>query len=274
MGSKSAAKALMESSGVPVVPGYHGEDQSFATLAAAADRIGYPVLVKASAGGGGRGMRVVGKADELDEAVAGAKREASAAFGNDQLLIEKYILKPRHIEVQVFGDTHGNVVSLFERECTLQRRHQKVVEEAPSVAITPERRAEMSAAARAAAQAAGYVGAGTIEFIVDDAGFYFIEMNTRLQVEHPVTEMITGLDLVEWQLRVAFGESLPPPPNERQRSRDRGPHLCRGRGQRLSAGDRHHRAMARAGWRRHPGRYRLSGRRYGRRPITMRCWRS
>ena len=214
MGSKSAAKALMESSGVPVVPGYHGEDQSFATLAAAADRIGYPVLVKASAGGGGRGMRVVGKADELDEAVAGAKREASAAFGNDQLLIEKYILKPRHIEVQVFGDTHGNVVSLFERECTLQRRHQKVVEEAPSVAITPERRAAMSAAARAAAQAAGYVGAGTIEFIVDDAGFYFIEMNTRLQVEHPVTEMVTGLDLVEWQLRVAFGESLPPPPNE------------------------------------------------------------
>ena len=214
MGSKSAAKALMESSGVLVVPGYHGEDQSFATLAAAADRIGYPVLVKASAGGGGRGMRVVGKVDELDEAVAGAKREASAAFGNDQLLIEKYILKPRHIEVQVFGDTHGNVVSLFERECTLQRRHQKVVEEAPSVAITPERRAAMSAAARAAAQAAGYVGAGTIEFIVDDAGFYFIEMNTRLQVEHPVTEMVTGLDLVEWQLRVAFGESLPPPPNE------------------------------------------------------------
>jgi 3-methylcrotonyl-CoA carboxylase alpha subunit len=209
MGSKSAAKALMESAGVPVVPGYHGEDQSLATLAAAADRIGYPVLVKASAGGGGRGMRLVGQDDELAEAVASAQREAASAFGNDQLLIEKYIAKPRHIELQVFGDSHGNVVSLFERECTLQRRHQKVVEEAPSIALTPERRADMSAAAREAAKAAGYAGAGTIEFITDDAGFYFIEMNTRLQVEHPVTEMITGLDLVEWQLRVAAGEQLP-----------------------------------------------------------------
>ncbi len=209
MGSKSAAKALMEAAGVPVVPGYHGEDQSIATLAAKADRIGYPVLVKASAGGGGRGMRLVGHADELAEAVASAQREAASAFGNDQVLIEKYIAKPRHIEVQVFGDTHGNVVSLFERECTLQRRHQKVVEEAPSIAITPERRAEMSAAARAAAEAVGYAGAGTVEFITDDAGFYFIEMNTRLQVEHAVTEMTTGLDLVEWQLRVAAGEKLP-----------------------------------------------------------------
>jgi 3-methylcrotonyl-CoA carboxylase alpha subunit len=208
MGSKSAAKALMESSGVPVVPGYHGEDQSFATLQAAADVIGYPVLVKAAAGGGGRGMRLVGKAEELAEAVAGAKREAGASFGNDQVLIEKYIERPRHIEVQVFGDSHGNVVSLFERECTLQRRHQKVVEEALSIAITAERRDAMSAAARSAAQAASYVGAGTVEFIVDAAGFYFIEMNTRLQVEHPVTEMITGLDLVEWQLRVAMGEKL------------------------------------------------------------------
>ena len=209
MGSKSAAKALMESAGVPVVPGYHGEDQNLQTLQSAADAVGYPVLVKASAGGGGRGMRVVGNADELAEAVASAKREAGAAFGNDQVLIERYVAKPRHIEVQVFGDTHGNVVSLFERECTLQRRHQKVVEEALALGITPERRAEMAAAARAAAQAAGYVGAGTIEFIADGNGFYFIEMNTRLQVEHPVTEMITGLDLVEWQLRVAFGESLP-----------------------------------------------------------------
>jgi 3-methylcrotonyl-CoA carboxylase alpha subunit len=209
MGSKSAAKALMESAGVPVVPGYHGEDQNFQTLQSAADAVGYPVLVKASAGGGGRGMRVVGNADELAEAVASAKREAGAAFGNDQVLIERYVAKPRHIEVQVFGDTHGNVVSLFERECTLQRRHQKVVEEALALGITPERRAEMAAAARAAAQAAGYVGAGTIEFIADGNGFYFIEMNTRLQVEHPVTEMITGLDLVEWQLRVASGESLP-----------------------------------------------------------------
>ncbi len=209
MGSKSAAKALMESAGVPVVPGYHGEDQSPQTLQSVADAVGYPVLVKASAGGGGRGMRVVGTADELAEAIASAKREAGAAFGSDQVLIERYIARPRHIEVQVFGDTHGNVVSLFERECTLQRRHQKVVEEALALGITPERRAEMAAAARAAAQAAGYVGAGTTEFIADGNGFYFIEMNTRLQVEHPVTEMITGLDLVEWQLRVAFGESLP-----------------------------------------------------------------
>ena len=209
MGSKSAAKALMESAGVPVVPGYHGEDQNLQTLQSAADAVGYPVLVKASAGGGGRGMRVVGNADELAEAVASAKREAGAAFGSDQVLIERYVARPRHIEVQVFGDTHGNVVSLFERECTLQRRHQKVVEEALALGITPERRAEMAAAARAAAQAAGYVGAGTIEFIADGNGFYFIEMNTRLQVEHPVTEMITGLDLVEWQLRVASGESLP-----------------------------------------------------------------
>jgi 3-methylcrotonyl-CoA carboxylase alpha subunit len=209
MGSKSAAKALMESSGVPVVPGYHGEDQSIATLQAAAERVGYPVLVKASAGGGGRGMRLVGKPQELAEAIAGAKREAAASFGNDQILIEKFIAKPRHIEAQVFGDTHGNVVSLFERECTLQRRHQKVVEEALSVAITAERRETMAAAARSAAQAAGYISAGTVEFIVDGSGFYFIEMNTRLQVEHPVTEMITGLDLVEWQLRVAMGEKLP-----------------------------------------------------------------
>jgi 3-methylcrotonyl-CoA carboxylase alpha subunit len=209
MGSKSAAKALMESSGVPVVPGYHGGDQDLATLAAAAAGIGYPVLVKASAGGGGRGMRVVGAVSELAEAVAGAKREAAAAFGNDRLLIEKFIERPRHIEVQVFGDTHGNVVSLHERECTLQRRHQKVVEEAPAIALAAEQRAAMAAAARAAAQAARYVGAGTIEFITDATNFYFIEMNTRLQVEHPVTELISGLDLVEWQLRVAAGESLP-----------------------------------------------------------------
>jgi 3-methylcrotonyl-CoA carboxylase alpha subunit len=209
MGSKSAAKALMESAGVPVVPGYHGDDQGLATLQAAAEQTGYPVLVKASAGGGGRGMRVVGEADALAEAIASAKREAAAAFGDDRVLIEKYVAKPRHIEVQVFGDTHGNVVSLFERECTLQRRHQKVVEEAPAISLTSERRAAMAAAARAAAQAANYVNAGTVEFIADDTAFHFIEMNTRLQVEHPVTEMVTGLDLVEWQLRVAFGERLP-----------------------------------------------------------------
>src|SRR6516162_5078336 len=209
MGSKSAAKALLESSGVPVVPGYHGEDQSIATLQAAADRVGYPVLVKASAGGGGRGMRLVANAEALAEAIASAKREAAASFGNDQVLIEQYMPRPRHIEVQVFGDSEGNVVSLFERECTLQRRHQKVVEEALSAAVTAERRAAMSAAARSAAQAAGYVGAGTVEFIADASGFHFIEMNTRLQVEHPVTEMVTDIDLVEWQLRVAMGERLP-----------------------------------------------------------------
>jgi 3-methylcrotonyl-CoA carboxylase alpha subunit len=209
MGSKSEGKTLMQSSGVPIVPGYHGADQSIAALAKAADRIGYPVLVKASSGGGGRGMRLVPAAGELADALASAKREAQAAFGDDRVLIEKSIAGPRHIEVQVFGDSHGNVVSLYERECTLQRRHQKVVEEAPSIAVTPKRRADMSAAARAAAQAVGYLGAGTVEFIADAAGFYFIEMNTRLQVEHPVTEMIIAADLVEWQLRVAFGEKLP-----------------------------------------------------------------
>jgi 3-methylcrotonyl-CoA carboxylase alpha subunit len=209
MGSKSAAKALMASSGVPIVPGYHGADQGLPTLAQAAERIGYPVLVKAAAGGGGRGMRLVQTAGDLAEALAGARREAKSAFGDDELLIEKYVARPRHIEVQIFADSHGNVVSLYERECTLQRRHQKVVEEAPSIAITAQRRAEISAAARAAARAAGYLGAGTVEFIADDAGFYFIEMNTRLQVEHPVTELILGVDLVEWQLRVAFGEKLP-----------------------------------------------------------------
>jgi 3-methylcrotonyl-CoA carboxylase alpha subunit len=209
MGSKSAAKALMQATSVPIVPGYHGRDQDAETLRQAAERIGYPVLVKASAGGGGRGMRLVNDCQEFAEALASARREAMAAFGDDAMLIEKYLSKPRHIEVQVFGDSHGNVVSLFERECSLQRRHQKVVEEALSVAVTPARRAEMSAAARAAAQAVSYLGAGTVEFIADANGFYFIEMNTRLQVEHPVTEMITGLDLVEWQLRVAFGEALP-----------------------------------------------------------------
>jgi 3-methylcrotonyl-CoA carboxylase alpha subunit len=207
MGSKSAAKALMQKAGVPVVPGYHGAAQDIATLSRETGRIGYPVLVKASSGGGGRGMRVVGKAEELADAIAGAKREARSAFGDDRVLLEKYIARARHIEVQVFGDVHGNIVSLFERECTLQRRHQKVIEEA--LAVAPGRRKAMSAAARAAAKTVDYVNAGTVEFITDEAEFYFIEMNTRLQVEHPVTEAITGLDLVEWQLRVAFGEKLP-----------------------------------------------------------------
>ena len=261
---------------MPVVPGYHGEDQSIRDAASGRRRIGYPVLVKASAGGGGRGMRLVGDADELAEAVAGAKREAAAAFGNDQMLIEKYIARPRHIEVQVFGDTHGNVVSLFERECTLQRRHQKVVEEAPSIALTPSGAREMSAAARAAAQAARYAGAGTVEFIADADGFYFIEMNTRLQVEHPVTEMITGLDLVEWQLRVAAGDQLPLRQDQitAERPRHRGAHLCRGRRQGLPAGDRHHPALARAVRRTASGSTPAFAPAIRSRPTTTRCWRS
>ena len=209
MGSKSGSKALMEKAGVPLVPGYHGEAQDEATLAKAADRIGFPVLVKASAGGGGRGMRVVRSAGELAAAVVSAKREAKAAFGDDRMLIEKYVDNPRHIEVQVIGDSHGNLVSLFERECTLQRRHQKVIEEAPSPTLDLAQREAVSAAARKAAAAVNYVGAGTIEFVSNGRDVFFIEMNTRLQVEHPVTELITGINLVEWQLRVAFGERLP-----------------------------------------------------------------
>ena len=209
MGSKSAAKALMEEAGVPVVPGYHGESQDLKVFAREAKRIGFPVLLKAVAGGGGKGMRLVTSADGLDEAAQSAKREAASAFGDGRLLIEKYIERPRHIEVQVFGDMHGGIVSLFERECTLQRRHQKVIEEAPSAALTDERREPLYEAARKAAAAIGYVGAGTVEFVASERDAYFIEMNTRLQVEHPVTEMITGLDLVEWQLRIAMGEELP-----------------------------------------------------------------
>jgi 3-methylcrotonyl-CoA carboxylase alpha subunit len=209
MGSKSGSKALMERAGVPLVPGYHGEAQDEATLAKAADRIGFPVLVKASAGGGGRGMRIVRSGSELAAAITSAKREAKAAFGDDRLLIEKYVDNPRHIEVQVIGDSHGNLLSLFERECTLQRRHQKVIEEAPSPTLNAAQRETVCAAARKAAGAVNYVGAGTIEFVSDGKDVFFIEMNTRLQVEHPVTELITGIDLVEWQLRVAFGEALP-----------------------------------------------------------------
>ncbi len=209
MGSKSGSKLLMEQAGVPLVPGYHGEAQDDATLAAAANKIGFPMLVKASAGGGGRGMRIVRSASELAAAVVSAKREAKAAFGDDRVLIEKFVENPRHIEVQIIGDSHGNLLSLFERECTLQRRHQKVIEEAPSPTLDAVQREAVCAAARKAAAAVDYVGAGTIEFVSNGKDVFFIEMNTRLQVEHPVTELITGIDLVEWQLRVAFGERLP-----------------------------------------------------------------
>jgi 3-methylcrotonyl-CoA carboxylase alpha subunit len=210
MGGKSEAKALMETAGVPLVPGYHGADQSPELLAAEAARIGYPVLVKASAGGGGKGMRVVERPEDFSAELAGAQRESLASFGDIRMLIEKYLVRPRHVEVQVFADNFGNTYSLFERDCSIQRRHQKVIEEAPAPGLSPELRRRMGEAAVAAARAIGYSGAGTIEFLLDSSGaFYFMEMNTRLQVEHPVTEYITGLDLVEWQLRVANGERLP-----------------------------------------------------------------
>ena len=210
MGDKSAAKTLMEKARVPLVPGYHGENQDAAFLANQAERIGYPVLIKASAGGGGKGMRIVGKPEEFAAALASCRREAQGAFGDARVLIERYLDRPRHIEVQVFGDTHGNIVHLFERDCSVQRRHQKVLEEAPAPGISEARRREMGEAAVSAARAIRYTGAGTVEFIAEQDGrFYFMEMNTRLQVEHAVTEMITGLDLVEWQLRVAAGEPLP-----------------------------------------------------------------
>jgi len=214
MGLKAGSKQLMEKAGVPLVPGYHGADQDPARLQAEADRIGYPVLIKASAGGGGKGMRAVDRSEDFAAALASCQREAINSFGDDAVLIEKYVQRPRHIEIQVFGDTLGNHVYLFERDCSVQRRHQKVLEEAPAPGMTEELRSRMGAAAVAAARAVDYVGAGTVEFIVEqrDGGameFFFMEMNTRLQVEHPVTEAITGEDLVEWQLRVASGEPLP-----------------------------------------------------------------
>lgn len=209
MGGKSEAKALMQKAGVPLVPGYHGEDQDTKLLAKEADKIGFPVLIKASAGGGGKGMRVVESAADFAEQLGAAQREAKAAFGDDRVLIEKYLAQPRHVEVQVFADNHGNCVHLFERDCSVQRRHQKVIEEAPAVGLSDATRAKMGAAAVAAAKAIGYSGAGTVEFLLDGDDFYFMEMNTRLQVEHPVTEKITGLDLVELQLHVAAGHPLP-----------------------------------------------------------------
>jgi 3-methylcrotonyl-CoA carboxylase alpha subunit len=210
MGSKSEAKKIMEKAGVPLVPGYHGDDQAPELLEKEAARIGFPVLIKASAGGGGKGMRVVESTGKFADALAGAKREAKASFADDHVLVEKYLMRPRHIEIQVFADTHGNCLHLFERDCSIQRRHQKVIEEAPAPGMEPARRKAMGEAAVAAAKAIGYVGAGTVEFIADQDGtFYFMEMNTRLQVEHPVTEAITGQDLVEWQLLVAAGGKMP-----------------------------------------------------------------
>lgn len=210
MGSKRLSKIAMIEAGVPCVPGYEGDRQDLEYFATQAEQIGYPLMVKASAGGGGRGMRLVQQSSKLVEALQTARSEAENAFGSGELILEKAVIAPRHVEIQVFGDTHGNYVYLFERDCSIQRRHQKVVEEAPCPVMTPELRQQMGEAAVAAAKACAYVGAGTVEFLLDASGeFYFLEMNTRLQVEHPVTELITGLDLVEWQLRVANGEYLP-----------------------------------------------------------------
>jgi len=210
MGSKSAAKALMEQAGVPLVPGYHGEAQDLDSFRQEAQRIGYPVLLKATAGGGGKGMKIVERDSELAEALASGQREALSSFGDSRMLVEKYLLKPRHVEIQVFADQHGHCLYLHERDCSIQRRHQKVVEEAPAPGLSADLRAAMGESAVCAAQAIGYVGAGTVEFLLDERGdFFFMEMNTRLQVEHPVTEAITGLDLVAWQIRVARGEPLP-----------------------------------------------------------------
>jgi len=210
MGSKSAAKNIMEKAQVPLVPGYHGDDQSAEILKKAADDMGYPVLLKATAGGGGKGMRQVWSEAEFEEGLAAAKREAKSSFGDDTMLVEKYLTQPRHVEIQVFCDNHDNAVYLFERDCSVQRRHQKVIEEAPAPGMSEELRAKMGESAIQSAKAIGYQGAGTVEFLLDvDGSYYFMEMNTRLQVEHPVTELISGQDLVEWQLRVAAGETLP-----------------------------------------------------------------
>jgi len=210
MGDKRAAKARMQETGVPVTPGYHGDNQDTDFLAAEADKIGYPVLIKASAGGGGKGMRLVERGEDFTAALQSCQREALSSFGDDKVLLERWITRPRHVEIQIFGDTQGNYVHLFERDCSMQRRHQKVLEEAPAPGLSTAQREAMAEAAITAARAVGYVGAGTVEFILgEDGQFHFMEMNTRLQVEHPVTELVTGLDLVEWQLRVAAGQPLP-----------------------------------------------------------------
>ena len=246
MGNKAAAKRRMIDAGVPCVPGYQGADQSDAHLAKEARRIGLPVMVKAAAGGGGRGMRLVERDADLLEAIRTARAEAESAFGSGELILEKAVVDARHVEIQVFADAHGNVIHLGERDCSVQRRHQKVIEEAPSPAVNADLRTRMGAAAVAAARTIGYRGAGTVEFLLAaDGAFYFLEMNTRLQVEHPVTEAITGLDLVAWQIRVAPGEKLPLAQEQvRLGPRHRGPALCRGRLCRLPAADRAHRCVA------------------------------
>src|SRR6056297_1462018 len=209
MGSKARAKPVLDEAGVTRVPGYHGDDQDDGTLSEEAGKVGFPLMLKAAAGGGGKGMRIVRSAGEFPDALAAARRESTSAFGDKQMIIERYVENPRHIEAQVFGDSYGNVVHLFERDCSSQRRHQKVIEEAPAAGLDPGIRQQLLDAAVKAAKAVDYIGAGTVEFLVDEQGFYFLEMNTRLQVEHPVTECVTGQDLVEWQLRVADGQALP-----------------------------------------------------------------
>ena len=244
MGSKSASKAAMAAVGVPVAPGYHGGDQSLERLQAEAARVGFPLIIKASAGGGGKGMQVVHSAGEVAAAISSAQRLARTAFGDDRLLLERYFPKARHVEVQMFADAHGEIVALFDRDCSVQRRHQK--DHRGGAGAGPARRKCASAMAQAAitaARAVGYVGAGTVEFLLDpEQNFYFMEMNTRLQVEHPVTELITGIDLVEWQLRIARGERLPRAPrgSDAERGRHRGTSVCGGSRARLSAECRTH----------------------------------